>query len=118
SFSRTRKGEIEMSIKLLLSVGDVLPMRGLQPGIVVRVKELCGRYVVTDLPAANGGTVELLTTEAMEMAGLPLWPRAEDVLDEPGILRGLRLHPEKRVWVWIAPPSPPPPLPQEKRRDR
>ena len=107
-----------MPRKLLLSVGDVLPMRGLQPGIVVRVKELCGRYVVTDLPAANGGTVELLTTEAMEMAGLPLWPRAEDVLDEPGILRGSRLHPEKRVWVWIAPPSPPPPLPQEKRRDR
>ena len=91
-----------MPRKLLLSVGDVLPMRGLQPGIVVRVKELCGRYVVTDLPAANGGTVVLLTTEAMEMAGLPLWPKAEDVLEEPGILRGSRLHPEKRVWVWYA----------------
>lgn len=87
-----------MEKKFLLEVGDILPFAGLQPGIVVKVTKLSGRYIDTDLPAANGGFVYVLTVDAMRMCGMNPYAKAEDVVDNPGILRGMRLDPEKRVF--------------------
>jgi len=87
--------------KLFPEVGDILPISGLRadfgPVLVTGFSVGFGR-VVTNIPTSQGGFVELEPERVHRLLGLPIGPLAEDVLPNPGCLRGSRLNPETRCW--------------------
>jgi hypothetical protein len=89
--------------KLVPEVGDVLPISGLRadhPPVTITGIVLSLRVggIITNLPASQGGFVELEPERVHNLLGLPIWPLAEEVYADPGILRGARLNPNSHLW--------------------